>query len=197
MTSLPAVRSESKRQPASSLGGRDFGGRDGLGFDFALLGLKPGESRVAMVRRAAVLTAGRIRETESVNQSEESHLLGELATSTYRLLDPRRRQRIRDRVQLSIFSEQDFDLQKRSELSPFQVASSFQIASSTGAIEPSSGKVLAKPVTASQAGAKSASVKRSREVAAVISRAGSATAVTLAWIMIGVAVSGLLAAGAL
>ncbi len=144
-----------------------------------------------MVRRAAVLTAGRIRETESVNQSEESHLLGELATSTYRLLDPRRRQRIRDRVQLSIFSEQDFDLQKRSELSPFQ------IASSTGAIEPSSGKVLAKPVTASQAGAKSASVKRSREVAAVISRAGSATAVTLAWIMIGVAVSGLLAAGAL
>jgi len=76
-----------------------------LGYDFALLGLKGREARVDVIRIAAERTASKIPETLEV--SERVEMLTELAASTYRLLDPRRRHRSMERVQLSMTSENE------------------------------------------------------------------------------------------
>ncbi len=86
--------------------------RDRLGYDFALLGLSTRESRGNFIRRAAKRTASQIRSLADVNASQQTYLLGELAASTYRLLDPRRRRRMAERVQLCVYTELDFELQK-------------------------------------------------------------------------------------
>lgn len=85
-----------------------------LGYDFALLGLKVSESRVDVIRRAASLTAARIQRVASGDECEAARMLSDLAASTYRLLDPRRRSKSRERIQLSIFDDIDFELQKGS-----------------------------------------------------------------------------------
>lgn len=85
-----------------------------LGYDFALLGLKVSESRVDVIRRAASRTAARIQRVASDDESEVALMLSDLASSTYRLLDPRRRSKSRERIQLSIFDDVDFELQKGS-----------------------------------------------------------------------------------
>lgn len=87
-----------------------------LGYDFALLGLKVSESRVDVIRRAAGRTAARIQQVTCDDESEASHMLSDLASSTYRLLDPRRRSKSRERIQLSIFDDIDFELQKGSRV---------------------------------------------------------------------------------
>ena len=76
-----------------------------LGYDFALLGLKGREARVDVIRVAAEQTASKIPLT--LDASERVEMLTELAASTYRLLDPRRRTRSMERVQLSLASEND------------------------------------------------------------------------------------------
>ena len=85
-----------------------------LGYDFALLGLKVSESRVDVIRRAASRTAARIQRVASDDESEAAQMLSDLASSTYRLLDPRRRSKSRERIQLSILDDIDFELQKGS-----------------------------------------------------------------------------------
>lgn len=84
-----------------------------LGFDFALLGLKAGEARTDVIREAAIGIAARIGDA-STDESEQSVMLAALATSTYRLLDPRRRRKLIERIQLSMVRETDWDLQKLS-----------------------------------------------------------------------------------
>lgn len=86
---------------------------DGLGFDFALLGLRANESRVSVIRRAAKQTAARIGQLPE-GRDVQVEMRAQLAKSTYRLLDPRRRRRPNERVQLCVFSEEDLDAQKRS-----------------------------------------------------------------------------------
>ncbi len=76
-----------------------------LGYDFALLGLKGREARVDVIRGAASKIAARIPET--LDDSTRVDMLSELAASTYRLLDPRRRLRSLERVQLSMCTEND------------------------------------------------------------------------------------------
>ena len=76
-----------------------------LGYDFALLGLRGREARVDVIRIAAEQTASKIPETLDV--SDRVEMLTELVASTYRLLDPRRRERSLERVQLSLASEND------------------------------------------------------------------------------------------
>lgn len=82
-----------------------------LGYDFALLGLTAAEARVEVIRQAATETASRIQ-TAFPDASEQDGLLSDLATSTYRLLDPRKRRKRLERIQLSVFSEADLELQK-------------------------------------------------------------------------------------
>jgi hypothetical protein len=76
-----------------------------LGYDFALLGLKGREARVDVIRIAAERTASMIPDT--LEASERVEMLAELAASTYRLLDPRRRQRPMERIILSLGAEND------------------------------------------------------------------------------------------
>ena len=86
---------------------------DSLGYDFAVLGLKAHESRIHVIRKAAIETAHRIQD-ESDCENEQGEMLSQLAASTYRLLDPRRRPSTSDRVQLCLHSEEDLELQKQS-----------------------------------------------------------------------------------
>lgn len=94
-----------------------------LGYDYALLGLPAREARVEVIRKAAMNTASRIHEA-AIDAEDQDAMLSDLAVSTYRLLDPRRRRRMMERVQLSIYSEEDLELQKnaRSELLANSVA---------------------------------------------------------------------------
>ncbi len=85
-----------------------------LGYDFALLGLVASEARVDIIRQAARETAARIQQVASEDADEADQLLSSLASSTYRLLDPRRRKKSGERIQLSIVGETDFELQKSS-----------------------------------------------------------------------------------
>lgn len=84
-----------------------------LGYDFALLGLKAREARVDVIRTAAHQTAERIHDA-AIGEMDHDVMLSELATSTYRLLDPRKRRRTLERVQLCIFSEEDLERQKKA-----------------------------------------------------------------------------------
>ena len=86
---------------------------DSLGYDFAVLGLKAHESRINVIRKAAVETAHRIQ-NEADGDNEQGEMLSQLAASTYRLLDPRRRPSALERVQLCLHSEEDLELQKQS-----------------------------------------------------------------------------------
>ncbi len=74
-----------------------------LGYDFALLGLPAREARVEVIRNAAESAAVKIQ--NAVDEDQRVEMLAELAASTYRLLDPRRRKRILERIQLSNLSE--------------------------------------------------------------------------------------------
>ncbi|MCC7334573.1 MAG: hypothetical protein IT422_05735 [Pirellulaceae bacterium] len=104
-----------------------------LGYDFALLGLKVSESRVDVIRRAASHTAARIQRVASDDESEAAQMLSDLATSTYRLLDPRRRSKSRERIQLSIFDDIDFELQKGSRAPLFDSNwNALQVAAAAG-----------------------------------------------------------------
>ena len=85
-----------------------------LGYDFALLGLNAREARVDVIREAARNTAIRIHEAASEDQGELDVMLSDLATSTYRLLDPRRRNKPLERIQLCLFGESDLELQQLS-----------------------------------------------------------------------------------
>ncbi len=83
------------------------------GFDFALLGLKANEARASLIRKAAGKIAKQIKVT-AVEPSEAVEMRSHLVTSTYRLLDPRRRQRGWERIQLSLYTEEDMAAQRNS-----------------------------------------------------------------------------------
>lgn len=98
-----------------------------LASEFALLGLRTREARTDAIRAASKRVASKIR-SAGVSQESEQAMLGELAASTYRLLDPRRRQKTAERVRLCVFSEADLDLQKRAAISWFTEAASAPVA---------------------------------------------------------------------
>ena len=99
-----------------------------LGYDFALLGLAAREARVAVIRRAASRTAQHIQQAASSAEEREA-MLANLTASTYRLLDPRKRQRRMERVQLCVLGESDLELQLGSRKC-FQARTTVEPASS-------------------------------------------------------------------
>lgn len=85
----------------------------GLGFAYATLGLRAGEARVDAIREAAKVSANSIQELS--HEDERSIVtLADVATSTYRLLDPRKRVRKIERIQLSILSERALEMPQRA-----------------------------------------------------------------------------------
>ena len=116
---------------ASTTVGQSRTNRSSLGYDFALLGLKVSESRVGIIRQAASRTAARIQRIASDDGGEADQMLSDLASSTYRLLDPRRRTKSRERIQLSIIDDNDFDLQKGSRAPLFDAMCVSVFASAT------------------------------------------------------------------
>ncbi|MEM8733160.1 MAG: hypothetical protein AAGG44_03000 [Planctomycetota bacterium] len=101
-SSLKRVQAAAKRVAA-----------DALGYDYAVLGLPARESRTRVIRQAADRTLDRIQDV-ATDRDEYDQMVSKVLVSTYRLLDPRRRQRSVERVQLSVFSEDDWDRQRSS-----------------------------------------------------------------------------------
>jgi hypothetical protein len=95
-------------------------------YDFAVLGLSSREARVEAIRDAAQRRAKSIQGSSELVADQRRDLLGELATSTYRVLDPRRRSKMMERVQLCLLTDCDYELQQRAH-TPF---------SPGGAVEP-------------------------------------------------------------
>jgi hypothetical protein len=88
----------------------------GLGYAFATLGLRAGEARIDAIRRATTLSSGSLR--QAAEEGEDLiPLLADIATSAYRLLDPRKRVRKTERIQLCLISERALDLKQQSRQS--------------------------------------------------------------------------------
>lgn len=89
--------------------------------DYRLLGLRPREARVEVIREAVHSAASQVQlehaasslgqtnasSAESIGSDEQR--LSQIAVAGYRLLDPRRRRTLFERVQLLITSEEDLD----------------------------------------------------------------------------------------
>lgn len=92
----------------------------GLGYAYATLGLRAGEARVDAIRQAARKSASEIQ-VITQGQSDQIESLADVAVSAYLLLDPRKRVRRIERIQLSIPSERALELPqnaRRKLLSP-------------------------------------------------------------------------------
>ena len=96
-------------------------------YDFAVLGLNTRESRVDAIRAAAHRRAGRIHAAPELPSGERQELLSELAVSTYRVLDPRRRPKLMERIQLALISDLDYERQQVSH-SPLLDSDPFVVA---------------------------------------------------------------------
>lgn len=105
---------KSKRRVQASLNDQNS-----LGYDFALLGLRAREARVSVIRKAATSAAQRVSSQASSN-GEQRAMLSQVATSTYRLLDPRKRSKDFERVQLCLFSEEELDMPKNARRTLFR-----------------------------------------------------------------------------
>jgi len=87
--------------------------------EFQLLGLRPREARLEVIRRALTETAGDVKASEhwaaedctvgKVLQQEDGRL-AQVAVAGYRLLDPRRRRTLFERVQLLLWSDEESDV---------------------------------------------------------------------------------------
>lgn len=85
---------------------------------FRLLGLQPREARLEVIRRAIRKAAQEALPTRSVSEGPYTHnewtaadndRLVQVTTAAYRLLDPRRRSSLFERVQLLLSSEEELD----------------------------------------------------------------------------------------
>lgn len=90
-----------------------------LGYAYATLGLHAGEARVDAIRHAASVSARSLKQVVT-SRDELVRTLADVVTSTYRLLDPRKRVRPVERIQLCLNSERAFELQQKSRR-PFHV----------------------------------------------------------------------------
>lgn len=87
--------------------------------EFQLLGLRPREARLDVIRRALTETAGDVKASEhwaaedcstSKPLQHEDGRLAQVAVAGYHLLDPRRRRTLFERVQLLLWTEEDLEL---------------------------------------------------------------------------------------
>ncbi|MGN6545056.1 MAG: hypothetical protein ACTHK7_08415 [Aureliella sp.] len=84
-----------------------------------MLGLRPREARLDVIRRALTETAGDVKASEhwaaedcstSKPLQHEDGRLAQVAVAGYHLLDPRRRRTLFERVQLLLWTEEDLEL---------------------------------------------------------------------------------------
>lgn len=127
ITSLPTQPSRPTRQPAataSSAAGHDRSAARLSTSDYRLLGLRPREARVEVIRGAVQQAASQVQVEQAArtleagdapgNQSGDDEQLTQIAVAGYRLLDPRRRRTLFERVQLLMCSEEELDTTVKS-----------------------------------------------------------------------------------
>jgi hypothetical protein len=85
----------------------------GLGHAYATLGLRAREARIDAIRQATLRSAQKVQEIAD-GDTERDELLAEVALCAYRLLDPRKRVRSIERIQLCILSERSLEMQAQS-----------------------------------------------------------------------------------
>lgn len=93
--------------------------------DFAVLGLRFSEARTAVIRKAVRQTVRKLRETETVSDLDHDDTasnMADVAVATYRVLDPRRRQRFWERLNLSFGVSFEDDSTERKRILPGQLA---------------------------------------------------------------------------
>ena len=121
--------------------------------DYRVLGLRPREARVEVIREAvhqaasqiqvddAARTLGSIDDAATTNVDDESEQrLTQVAVAGYRLLDPRRRRTLFERVQLLMWTEEELDASCKSMWAHRPVAPNVTIA-----LKPN--RIKAVPVT--------------------------------------------------
>lgn len=111
--------------------------------DFRLLGLRPREARLDVIRQALKETASDVKAGEQWTSGEDDQL-ARVATAGYRLLDPRRRRALFERVQLLLWTEEDLD---PAPGSLWDVQPSASTADRTQEVKPA--RIVAKPVGSS------------------------------------------------
>lgn len=92
--------------------------------DFAVLGLRFSEARTAVIRKAVRQTVRKLRETETVSELDHDDTaanMADVAVATYRVLDPRRRQRFWERLNLSFGVSFEDDSTERKRILPGQL----------------------------------------------------------------------------
>jgi hypothetical protein len=100
--------------------------------DFQRLGLVPTEARVAVIRRAAGRTAASLGQLTGSTPTERKEAeLALIVASVYRLLDPRRRDQFRERIQLlrvdpMPLRSQLLDFDDRADTAPSESAEAVQ-----------------------------------------------------------------------
>jgi hypothetical protein len=93
--------------------------------DFAVLGLRFSEARTAVIRKAVRQTIQKLRETEtdpSTEPQDATSNMADVAVATYRVLDPRRRQRFWERLNLSFGISFEDESAERKRIPPGQLA---------------------------------------------------------------------------
>jgi hypothetical protein len=92
--------------------------------DFAVLGLRFSEARTAVIRKAVRQTVRKLRETETESEMDNDDTtanMADVAVATYRVLDPRRRQRFWERLNLSFGVSFEDESGDRKRILPWQL----------------------------------------------------------------------------
>ena len=92
--------------------------------DFAVLGLRFSEARTAVIRKAVRQTVRKLRETETESEMDNDDTTANMAVvavATYRVLDPRRRQRFWERLNLSFGVSFEDESGDRKRILPWQL----------------------------------------------------------------------------
>lgn len=92
--------------------------------DFAVLGLRFSEARTAVIRKAVRQTVRKLRETETESEMDHDDTaanMADVAVATYRVLDPRRRQRFWERLNLSFGVSFEDESGDRKRILPWQL----------------------------------------------------------------------------
>lgn len=92
--------------------------------DFAVLGLRFSEARTAVIRKAVRQTVRKLRETETESEMDHDDTaanMADVAVATYRVLDPRRRQRFWERLNLSFGVSFEDESGDRKSILPWQL----------------------------------------------------------------------------
>ena len=92
--------------------------------DFAVLGLRLSEARTAVIRKAVRQTVRKLRETEAETEFDNEEVvanMADVAVATYRVLDPRRRQRFWERLNLSFGVSFEDESAERKRIPPGQL----------------------------------------------------------------------------